>query len=379
VGREACIVGYHEGPLDNAGRSCREIAATVVREALADAGLSLGDVDGLLAGYAWEEPSVMFASEIADYLGTIPTYVETACFGGASPAMMIARAARAIEQSLCEVVVVAVASNRASKVGRAGAIAALRDVLSTEFEVPYGAFIPPVYALTATRYMHELGVTPEQLAAVAVTQREHASLHPGAARREPISVDDVLGSPVIASPLHLLDCCLVTDFGAAVVLTSAERARAASSPPVRVLGTGEVHDRLTTSEVGDLTRRGGMVSSARALSEAGISIEEVDFAELYDSFTITVLLTLEDIGFCRKGEAGRLAAEGAFRFDGELPLNTNGGMLSYRTGGLSHVIEAVAQLRGTPPGVRLEAPQIALVHGIGGVLSAHCTVVLGAA
>ena len=376
--RGAYIVGYHEGPLDNAARSCRETAAVVAREALADAGLSLGDVDGVLAAYAWEEPSIMFASELADYLGTTPSYAETVCFGGASPAMMIARAARAIEQGLCEVVVVAAASNRASKVGRAGAIAALRDVLSPEFVVPYGAFIPPVYALTATRYMHELGVTPEQLAAVAVTQREHACLHPAAARRDPISVDDVLDSPVIASPLHLLDCCLVTDFGAAVVLTSAAGARSATSPTVRVLGTGEAHDRLTTSEVGDLTHRGGSLSAARALREAGASIEDVDFVELYDSFTITVLLTLEDLGFCRRGDAGARAAEGAFRFDGELPLNTNGGMLSYRTGGLSHVIEAVAQLRGTPLGVRLNAPEIALVHGIGGVLSAHCTLVLAA-
>jgi acetyl-CoA acetyltransferase len=376
--REACIVGYYEGPSDNAGRSCREIAAVAAQQALDSAGLSLRDVDGLLAAYAWEEPSIMFASEVADYLGTIPAYVETVCFGGASPAMMIARAARAIEQRLCDVVVVTTASNRASKVGRAGAIAALRDVLSPEFEVPYGAFIPPVYALTAARYMHEVGVTPEQLASVAVTQRDHARHHPAAARREPISVADVLASPVIASPLRLLDCCLVTDFGAAIVLTSADRASSATAPPVRVLGTGECHDRLTTSEVGDLTRRGGASSAATALREAEVSIEDVDFVELYDSFTITVLLTLENLGFCARGDAGPRAAEGAFGSDGDLPLNTNGGMLSYRTGGLSHVIEAAAQLRGTALGVRLEQPGIALVHGIGGALSAHCTLVLGA-
>jgi acetyl-CoA acetyltransferase len=378
VSRSARIVGYHEGPSDNAGRSCREIAAIAAQRALDSAGLSLEDVDGLLAAYAWEEPSIMFASEVADYLGMMPAYVETVCFGGASPAMMVARAARAIEQHLCDVVVVTTASNRASKVGRAGAIAALRDVLSPEFEVPYGAFIPPIYALTATRYMHECAVTPEQLAAVAVTQREHARFHPAAARREPISVADVLDSPVIASPLHLLDCCLVTDFGAAVVLTSVDRAASASAPTARVLGVGECHDRLTTSEVEDLTRRGGASSAGTALREAEISIEDVDFVELYDSFTVTVLLTLENIGFCDRGDAGVRAAEGAFRFDGDLPLNTNGGMLSYRTGGLSHVIEAAAQLGGTARGVQLDRPEIALVHGIGGALSAHCTLVLGA-
>lgn len=373
----AAIVGIHEGPLDNEARGCLEVAAVEVMAALADAGIPLGEVDAVLAAYSWEDPSIMFASQLADMLGVTSAYVETVCFGGASPAMMIARATRAIELELCEVVVVAAASNRASKLGRARAISALRDVLSPEFEVPYGAFIPPVYALAATRYMHEYGVLNEHLAAVAVTQRDHAGRHPDAAQRAPITVSDVAVSPMIASPLHLLDCCLVTDFGAAAVITTAKRAKELGVRPVHVLGVGESHDRLTLGEVADHTRCGAAASAERALAAAGMTLHDVDFAELYDSFTITVLLTLEDIGFCPRGTAAVRAASGEFALDGALPVNTNGGMLSYRTGGLSHTIEAVEQLRGTPRGAALDAPRVGLVHGVGGTLSAHCTLVLG--
>lgn len=374
----SAIVGVYEGPLDWDGRPCVEIAAVAAAGALRDAGMTLADVDGVLAAYAWEEPSLMFAPLIADYLALTPRYVETVCFGGASPAMMVARAAHAIERGECEVALLMAVSNRASKLGRAGAIAALRDVLSPEFEVPYGVFVPPAYALTATRYMHEWGTTAEQLAAIAVTQREHAARHPAAAQRELLTVADVVGSPMVSSPLHLLDCCLVTDFGSAIVMTSAGRAATLSGArPVSVLGSGEAHERLTTSEAGDLTSRGAAKSGPAALARAGLAIDQIGFAELYDSFTITVISTLEDLGFSAKGQAGREAQEGAFAAGGRLPLNTNGGMLSYRTGGMSHVIEAVHQLRGSAPGITLDSPRHALVHGIGGILSSHCTLVLG--
>lgn len=371
------IVGVNDGSADNEGRPCIEVGARAVAAALADAGLELADVDGVLAAYSWEEPSLMFASELADYLGLTPEYAETVCFGGASPAMMVARAARAIEAGLCEVAVLMAASNRRSKIGRAGSIAALRDVLSPEFEVPYGAFVPPVYALAAARHMQDWGTTPEQLAAIAIGQRDFAVLHPHAEQRTPIDDHDVSTSPMIASPLRLLDCCLVTDFGGAVVVVGPRTARRLAQRPVWVLGTGEAHGRLTSSEATSLTSRGADRSGARALAQAGLPIDEVDFAELYDSFTITVLATLEDLGICERGSAGPQAAAGAFTRTGRLPVNTNGGMLSYRTGGLSHVMEAVRQLRGDALGHQLGAPRIGLVHGIGGVLSAHCTLVLG--
>lgn len=373
----AAITGIHEGPLDNQGRPCIEIAALCAAGAVADAGLDLADVDGVLAALPFEEPSMMFASQVADALGLEPAYVETACFGGASPAMMVPRAVRAIQAGLCDAVVVTAASNRASKLGRAGSIAALRDVLDPAFEVPYGAFVPPVYALTASRCMHELGIDERQLAAVAVTQRTHAASHPAAAMRDPISIDDVLASPVIASPLHKLDCCLVTDFGGAVVVASAERARRSPHPPIWILGAGEAHDRLTTAAIPDLTVRGAGRSGAAAFAQAGIAPGDVDLACLYDSFTITVLLTLENLGLTGRGEAGPAMERGELAVGGRLPVNPNGGMLSYRTGGISHVVEAVEQLRGTARGLQVDGAETAVVHGIGGTMSSHCTLVLG--
>jgi acetyl-CoA acetyltransferase len=373
----AAIAGVYEGPLDNQGRPCVQIAALCAAGAVRDAGLEMTEVDGVLAALPFEEPSMMFAAEVADALGLEPAYAETVCFGGASPAMMVPRAVRAINAGLCEVLVLTSASNRASKLGRAGSIAALRDVLSAEFEVPYGAFIPPVYALTARRCMHELGITERQMAAVAATQRGHAAAHPGAAMREPLEIDEVLSSPMIATPLRKLDCCLVTDFGGSIVVTSATRAGCGGQRPAWILGVGEAHDRLSTSNVRDLTRRGSAKSGAAAFAEAGIRPCEVDLACLYDSFTITVLLTLENLGLCARGKAGAAMERGEFSASGRLPINTNGGMLSYRTGGISHIVEAVEQIRGSARGMQVSDVETAVVHGIGGAMSSHCTLVLG--
>lgn len=372
------IVGVYEGALDAGGRPVLDIAATAAAGALRDAGLTLADVDGVFAAYAWEEPSIMFASEVANTLGVEPRYVETVSFGGASPAIMVARAAQAIRDGLCEVALLVAASNRASRIGSAGAIAALRDVLSPEFEVQYGAFVPPVYGLTATRHMHEFGTTPEQLAAVAVMQRANAALQPAAAHRTPLTIADVLSSPLVATPLHRYDCCLVTDFEGAIVMVAADRVRDATRA-VDVLGTGEAHDLLSSSAVPSLTSRGASRSGPLALERSGIDLADLDVAELYDSFTITVLLTLEDLGLAPKGEAGAMVERGDFHPGAALPINTNGGMLSYRTGGISHVIEAVHQVRGEARGVAVDGARHALVHGIGGAMSSHGTLVLGGA
>jgi acetyl-CoA acetyltransferase len=374
----AAIVGAWEAPGDAGGRSVSELSLEAAVAALADAGLAAPDVDGVLAAYSWEEPSMMFASHLADQLGVRAGYTETVCFGGCSPALMVARAARAIELGLCEVAVLTAASNRASGRGRAHAVAALRDVLSAEFEVPLGAFVPPVYALAARRHMHEFGTTPDQLAAIAATRRAHATLHPLAFKRTPIDVSDVLDSPMISSPLHLLDCCLVTDFAGAVVVASPRRVKTGHARPVWILGAGETHERITIGELASLTIRGAGVSAARALAQSGVGLRDLDFAQIYDSFTITVLISLEDIGFCRPGESGPRAADGAFAIGGELPVNTNGGMLSYRTGGMSHVLEAVAQLRGEAGERQVSGAELGLVTGIGGSLSTHCALVFGA-
>lgn len=369
------IAGVYEGPLDAGGRSCLDIAVTAAAGALRDAGRTPADVDGVFAVFPWEDPSIMFASELANRLRIEPAHVDTIAFGGAGPVMMVARAAQAILDGKCSIAVLAAASNRASGIGQAQAIAALRDVLDPEFEVPYGAFVSPIYAITANRHMHEYGTTSEQLAAVAVMQREHASHHSGAAHRTPLTVDEVLSSAVIASPLHRYDCCLVTDFEGALVLTASDRTEGG----IEVLGWGEAHDQLSSGQVSALTSRGAQRSGAAAFERAGLSPAEMDVAELYDSFTITVLLTLEDLGLAPKGEAGRLVQEGRFALGGALPVNTNGGMLSYRTGGISHIIEAVHQLRGAAPGAQVDGARHAIVHGIGGAMSTHGTLVLGSA
>lgn len=371
------IVGAYDGTADAGGASCLELAADAALCAIADAGLGLDTVDAVMAVHSWEEPSMMFASHLADYLGLRPSLVETAAFGGASPVMMVGRAAQALSEGRCDVVVLAASSNRASGLGRDAAIRGLRDVLDPEFEAPTGAFIPTLYALAAQRHVHDYGTTREQLAAVAATQRAYASLHPSAVQRTPLSIEEVLAAPIVSSPLSVRDCCLITDFRGALVLTRAEHVASARLPPVWVVGYGEAHRPITaTAPDVELTSRGAQISGTQALTASGLTIDDIDFAELYDSFTITVLITLEDLGFCRRGEAGPLALDGAFAVGGELPVNTNGGMLSYRTGGMSHLIEAVAQLRGSPAGARVESPSVGLVHGIGGVFSTHATVIL---
>jgi acetyl-CoA acetyltransferase len=236
------------------------------------------------------------------------------------------------------------------------------------------------YALAASRHMHQFGTTSEQLAEIAVQTREWAMRNPRARLQDPITVDDVLASPLEASPLHKLDCCLVTDGAGAIVLTSAERARDRPRPPAYVLGTGTCHTHAMISQMPDLTVTGGAVSGPEAFAAARLGPSDVDVVELYDSFTITVLLALEDLGFCPKGEGGPFAADGPLRPGGALPANTNGGGLAYTHPGqygMFLLVEAVRQLRGEAGDRQVPGAEVALAHGSGGVLSALSTVILG--
>jgi acetyl-CoA acetyltransferase len=234
--------------------------------------------------------------------------------------------------------------------------------------------------MAAMRHMHQYGTRPEQLAEVAVATRKWASLNPNAYKRDPITIDDVLNSPFIAEPLHLLDCCLVTDGGGAVVVTSAERARDCRKGPVWVLGAAETHTHMTISNMPDLTRTGAATTAPRAMSQAGLRPDDFDVVEIYDSFTITVLLTLEALGFCGRGESGAFVSGQRTAPGGEFPLNTNGGGLSYCHPGMYGIfllIEAVRQLRGEADVRQVPNARLALVHGTGGVLSSAATCVLG--
>ena len=375
----AAIAGVAESDLGVTPLSPLQLNAQAVKRALDDAGLPLSAVDGI----ATTGLSRFSATLLAEYLGVRPTWTDSTMAGGSSFDLFVARAARAIRLGLCEVAVVAYGSNqRSARARRLGGVVET-GVPSTEFEIPYAPLRPiSLYAMAAQRHMHEFGTTPEQLAEVAVAAREWALLNPAAFSHDagPLTIDEVLASPFVSSPLHRLDCCLQTDGGGAVVLTSLERARDLRRPPVLVLGDGEASTQMGAMEIPDLTWTGASVSGPRALREAGVSAADIDVVEVYDSFTITVLLTLEGLGFCARGESGSFVEDGRTRPGGAFPLNTTGGGLSYGHPGMFGiflVIEAVRQLRGEAGERQVPGAELALCHGTGGELSTHATVVLG--
>lgn len=374
------IVGVAEavsptGELDQRGLA---LEARMIREALADAGLSIADVDGLCYG---GNPSGM-----AEFLGIHPRFLDGTAVGGSSYELHVEHAAAAIAAGLCEVVVGVYAatprSDRKRSSGNDGPRRFGPPPPGMEWEMPYGLRGPiGSYALSASRHMADYGTTSEQLAQIAVDTRRWATLNPAARQRDPITIDDVVGSPMQASPLHLLDCCLVTDGAGAFVLTSAERAADLARPPVYVLGAASASDHGSSmTQMPDLTTTAGAVSGPAAFATAGVTPAEVDLLMGYDSFTITALLHLEDLGFCAKGEGGEFAADGKLGPGGSLPMNTNGGGLSCTHPGqygMFLIVEAVRQLRGEAGDRQLDGPEIAVAHGSGGVLSTMGTVVFG--
>jgi len=280
-------------------------------------------------------------------------------------------------------VVISFAANQRSARSRSLAGVVEAHTPEAQFEAPYGPLYPiSLYAMAAQRYLHAYGATREQLAEVAVAAREWARLNPAAYRFDagPLSVDDVLAAPVVSSPLTTADCCLVTDGGGAVVLTALDRARDLPRPPVRVLGYGECTTGTSMTAVDDLTVTGAVESGRAAFGAAGLNPSDVDVAQVYDSFTITVLLTLEALGFCGRGEAAAWVGDGRIRPGGGFPLDTSGGGLSYCHPGQFGVlllVEAVRQLRGEAAARQVPGAEVALAHGTGGVLSTHATVLLG--
>lgn len=296
---------------------------------------------------------------------------------------MIDQAIAAVESGKCEIALCVAGQNLLSNRSRSQAVQSMAERGSghPQFEVPYGPLIPSLYALIAQRHMHEYGTTPEQLAQVAVTIRRHASLNPNAHKRELITVDDVMNSRMITSPLHVLDCAIVSDGAAAAVVMRADRARDLGKKPVYLLGSGY---GLRHGYVGDaecLTTSGAVDAGRTAFRNAGVAPRDIDVAQIYDCFTITVIVELEDLGFCPKGEGGRFVGDGNIGLDGSLPVTTHGGLLSGGHpglgGGFFHVLEAVRQLRGEAGERQVVNANIALAHGNGGVVSVHCTLILG--
>lgn len=367
------VVGVGQAGMGDAGAwSAMELLSAAVLGALSDAGLGLADIDGLFVGTAVH---AMPTLSVAEYLGIRPRFSDGSMIGGASFSAHMLTAAMALEAGLCDVAVIAYGSNQRS----AGGFSSISE--PQPYEAPYRPRYPvSAYALAASRHMHEFGTTREQLAEVAVAARAWAQHNPEAYERGPLTHADVLGSRMVSDPLTVRDCCLVTDGAAAVVMVRSDRAADRPKPAVYLLGAATEHWHRQISAMPDITTTAASVSGPRALAMAGLGLQEIDVVELYDAFTITTLLFLEDLGFCPKGEAGRFVEDGAIAPGGRLPVNTNGGGLScVHPGmyGLFLIVEAVRQLRGTAPGLQVPSAATALVHANGGTLSSQSTLVLG--
>src|SRR5689334_1698088 len=372
----AAIVGVAESDLGQVADdlSVMDLMAQGTRRALDDCGLSLKDVDGLFCATTQSRLSVL---GLAEYLGINPPFLGSTIVGGSSFEYHVAHAMGAISLGLCNVAVIAYGSTQRS-VGRKQA--SVREI--NPYESPFKPFMPSsAYALAASRHMHEFGTTRAQLAAVAVAAREWALLNPAAWEKTPLTLDDVLASRMVSYPFTVRDCCLVTDGGGAVIVTSAERARSLKKPAY-VLGCGQSTTHSNISSMPDLTVTGALAAGKAAYRMAKLGPGDVDAFELYDAFTINTILFLEDLGLCKKGEGGAFVAGGRIGPKGTLAVNTNGGGLSYcHPGmyGLFLLIEAVRQLRGECGLRQVKDCDVALAHGNGGVLSSQATVILGSA
>lgn len=353
------------------------MVAHATLDACAEAGLRVRDIDAVFTNYMGEEGSI----QVGEYLGITPRYADSSDLGGGSFEAFVHHAMVAIAAGRCEVALIAYASRQRSRRKRSLLPANDRSSLTEQFQSPTGLPLPiGHYALIAARHMHEFGTTGEQLAEVAVAARRWAALNPKAWSRDPLTVDDVLASRMISSPLHKLDCCLITDGGGAVIVTDAAHAQDAVRRPIRVLGAGESHHHWHISQMRDMTVTPSVVSGREAMAMAGITAADVDVFEPYDAFTINVILALEDLGFCAKGDGGAFVAGGALGPGGRLPSMTNGGGLSYNhpgAYGLLILIEAVRQLRGEAGDRQVDGAEVGLVHAYGGMMSAAMTVVLG--
>jgi acetyl-CoA acetyltransferase len=371
------IVGVAESDLGQVaeGMSPMDLCAQGIMRALADCGLTMKDVDGLFCAMTQQRMSIV---SLIEYLGIQPKFIGSSMTGGSSFEFHVAQAAAAIQAGLCEVAVIAYGSTQRS-VGRKQA--SQREV--NPYETPFKPFLPTsAYALAASRHMHEFGTTREHLAAVAVAARQWAQLNPAAWEKKPLTIEDVLKARMISHPLSVRDCCLVTDGGGAVILTSAARAKTLKKPPAYVLGCGHGTTHMNISSMPDLTVTGAKQAGEASYRMAKLSAKEIDVVELYDAFTINTILFLEDLGFCKKGEGGPFVSGGNIAPGGKLPVNTNGGGLSYcHPGmyGLLILIEGVRQLRGECGARQVAKHDTAMVHGNGGVLSAQASVVLGSA
>jgi len=366
------IVGAYEHPTRSApDTSLAQLHAEVAMGALRDAGLTKADVDGFFC--SGDAPGGVLS--MVDYLGLKPRHFESTDIGGSSYLVLVSHAVQAIAMGKCDVALITLAGRTRSE-GRAGTRPRPRDPNQPDmpWETPYGLATVNGYAMCAQRHMHQYGTTAEQLAWIKVAASHHAQHNPRALLRQVVTVEDVVSSPIIATPLHRLDCCVVTDGGGAIIVARPEVARSLNRPRVKLVGAGEAIKHQAGGYT-DLTVSGATASGAAAFAEAGVAPSDIKYASIYDSFTITVLIQLEDLGFCGKGEGGRFVAGGNLISGvGRLPFNTDGGGLCNNhpgnRGGMTKIIEAVRQLRGeAAPPVQVKDCNLALAHGTGGILA----------
>lgn len=363
--------GRHEG------RGALDLMADAAREALHSAQLERSRIDGVLCGYATTLPHLMLSTLFCERFALSPDYAHSMQLGGATGAAMLMAARELVRSGRCRNVLVVAGENRLSGQSRDSSIQTLAQVGDADFEVPNGASVPAYYALMASEYMQRTGVSSADLAEFAVLMRRHAITHPGAHLRTSITVQDVLASKAIASPLSLMDCCPISDGAMALVVSAEPGERAA----VQMRGAGQAHRHQHLTAMDDVMRCGASDAARAALAEAGMQVGDFDYLGIYDSFTITLVMLLEEIGFApRAGAAARLRA-GDFERGGALPLNTHGGLLSYGhcgvAGGMAHVVEAWRQMSGLAGERQLaRPPQRAFIHADGGVMSSHVSLVL---
>lgn len=363
------------------GYTDMELLAISARQAVADAGLQMRDIDGLCTASAG---ATMWAMPVVEHLGIRPSYIDSTMVGGSSFIAHLLPAMHALESGQCNAVLVCYGSTqRTATFGRKEVGLSRRFLDPQPYEHPYEPMMPlSAYALAAARHMHQYGTTRRQLAEVAVAARQWAQKNPEAFMRGPLTIDDVLKARMVSDPLSVRDACLVTDGGGAYVLVRADRAKDLPRKPVYVLGNGTAVWNRQISSMHDLTVTAAKDSGAAAYAMAGLAPKDIDVLELYDAFTINVLLFLEDLGFCKKGEAGAFVENGAIAPGGRLPVNTNGGGLSCVHPGMYGIfalIEGVRQLRGECGERQIADAKTALAHGNGGTLSSQSTAILGLA
>ncbi len=362
--------GKHEGS------SSLDLMSQAAALALADAGLARSEIDGILCGYSTVSPHIMLATVFAEHFGIQPSYAHAVQVGGATGLAMTMLAHTLVDAGVARHVLVVAGENRLTGQSRDASIQALAQVGHPDYEVPLGPTIPAYYGLVASRYMHEYGLTQEDLAEFAVLMRRHALMHPGAQFHEPITVADVMASKPVALPLKLLDCCPVSDGGAAFIISR----EPTTDARVRIRGCAQAHTHQHVTAAPALDKLGAEIAVAKVKAATGIAISDVRYAAVYDSFTITLAMLLEDLGLAGRGEAAARVRAGHFSRDGQMPLNTHGGLLSYGHcgvgGAMAHLVETHLQMTGRAGERQVRDASLALLHGDGGVLSSHVSMVL---